>query len=62
VARDLAEAKPRLQRLTEALGSRSVSLVYQREAKLNDAARTVIHFVVEVMKRRPAPRARPPQH
>jgi DNA-binding transcriptional LysR family regulator len=47
----VGDDEPRLRRLTaEVIATRSVSLVYRREAKLSEAVRAVIAFVVDVMK------------
>ena len=63
----IGDDAPTLRRLTSAvIGTRPLSLVYRREAKLSDPVCAVIDFVVEVMKQvaprlsgaSPSPRAR----
>lgn len=47
----LGDAEPALRRLTpEVLASRTLSLIYRREAKLSTHVRAVIAFVVEVLR------------
>ena len=47
----VGDAEPKLLRLTpELIATRSVSLVYRREAKLSAEVRAVIRFVVEIMR------------
>lgn len=47
----LGDAEPGLRRLTrEVVASRTLSLVYRREARLSEEVRAVIRFVVEVMR------------
>jgi hypothetical protein len=49
----LGDAEPALRRLTpEVLASRTLSLIYRREAKLSTHVRAVITFVVEVLRAR----------
>lgn len=45
-----AAREPSLRRLSGVLTERPVMLVYRKEARLNDAVRTVARFVVEVMR------------
>ena len=47
----LGDAEPALRRLSrEVIGTRSLSLVYRREARLSPEVRAVIRFVVDVMR------------
>jgi DNA-binding transcriptional LysR family regulator len=47
----LADAEPMLVRLTPTvLATRNASLVYRREARLSEPVRSVIRFVVDVMR------------
>lgn len=47
----LGDSEPTLRRLTpDVLASRTLSLIYRREAKLSQHVRAVIGFVVEVMR------------
>jgi DNA-binding transcriptional LysR family regulator len=51
----VADNEPRLARLTPAvLARRELSLVYRREARLNDAVRLTASFLVEAARRRAA--------
>jgi len=46
----VGDLEPRLRRLTAVIASRTVSLVYRREAKLSRELHGVIRFVVDVMR------------
>lgn len=47
----LGDSEPRLLRLTpDVLARRELSLVYRREARLNDAVRVTAAFIVDVMR------------
>jgi DNA-binding transcriptional LysR family regulator len=49
----VADGEPRLLRLTpQVLAQRELSLVYRREARMNDAVRTTVSFLVESVRSR----------
>jgi DNA-binding transcriptional LysR family regulator len=45
----LGDGDPTLRRVSEVLGTRDISLVYRREARLSEPVRTVAQFVVRLM-------------
>jgi DNA-binding transcriptional LysR family regulator len=45
----LGDPDPTLRRVSDVLGTRDISLVYRREARLSEPVRVVVQFVVARM-------------